>query len=84
MSNSQSMVADELSAVLDKLFQQFGSWKVLSALASAVWRSWRGDHGQWLFNDSADLSDWMRRDIGLDGRSEGRARPGAPEWERWR
>lgn len=84
MSNSQSMVADELSAVLDKLFLQFGSRKMLSALALAVWRNWRGDQERWLFNDTTDLSDWMRRDIGLDGRSEGLGRPGAPEWERWR
>jgi hypothetical protein len=85
MRNSQSLVADDLASALDKLFLQFGSRRMVAALSAAAWRHLRAENSSpWRANDPTDLSDRMRRDIGIDGLPEAHPRPGSPEWERWR
>jgi len=59
MSRIQSLVAESLSATVDELCREHGAWKTAHALLLAVWRRRR------VRNGIADLSNRMRRDIGL-------------------
>ncbi len=59
MRESQSMVVYSLPEVLDDLYRQFGFWKVSRALVAACMRrAWPG-------NRLSDLTNYMRRDIGV-------------------
>jgi hypothetical protein len=59
MRKSQALAVDTLAATVDELCQTFGAWKTTRALMRAVWR-----HRQTV-NQTNDLSNRMRRDIGL-------------------
>lgn len=59
MHKIQFLVADSLSAAVDELYREHGAWKTIGALALAVWRRRR------MKNQISDLSNRMRRDIGV-------------------
>ena len=59
MREAQVIVVDTLSATVDELYQKFGVWRTARALVLAAWR-----HHQTV-NQVSQLSDRMRRDIGL-------------------
>ncbi|KGD94324.1 MULTISPECIES: DUF1127 domain-containing protein [Rhizobium/Agrobacterium group] len=59
MYKSQSLVADALSATVDELYREHGVWKTAHALVMAAWRRRR------MKNHISDLSNRMRRDIGV-------------------
>lgn len=86
MREAQSMVAGDLSLVLEKLHRQFGVWRLARALAVVAWRSRQpaGAEVPMSGNRIEDLSDRMRQDIGLHHQPDGPVRRGAQSWERWR
>lgn len=86
MREPQLIVADDLSSVLDKLYLQFGVWKMARAIAAAGWRHLRfsGSDRPYVANNLDDLPDRMLRDIGIRNRPGLFNRPAAPQWERWR
>ncbi|ASY63724.1 hypothetical protein SJ05684_c22830 [Sinorhizobium sojae CCBAU 05684] len=59
MRDTQSAVANALTATVDELCQQFGVWKTAHALARAAWRR------RQMTNQVSHLSNRMRRDVGL-------------------
>lgn len=86
MRESQSVIADDLSSVFDKLYREFGIRKLAAALIVAIWRDWRVSRGNDEFsaNQIDDLNARMLQDIGLGHRPDLHARSAAPDWERWR
>jgi len=86
MREMQSMIAGDLPSVLDKLYRQFGVWKMARAVAVAGWRHWRsfGFNNPYAANNLNDLPDRVLRDIGLERRRKQPGLPSAPQWERWR
>jgi hypothetical protein len=65
MRNTQSLAVDTPAATLDELCLKFGVWKTARALLFAAWR-----HRQ-MKNQTTELSNRMRRDIGLPEQEEG-------------
>ncbi len=59
MREAQVEVAETLSATIDELYQKFGVWRTARALVLAAWRRHQ------TVNQVSQLSDRMRRDIGL-------------------
>ncbi|GEO83175.1 DUF1127 domain-containing protein [Ciceribacter naphthalenivorans] len=59
MYEEQSIIADNPMAAVDDLCQKFGVWASARALLYVAWRRRRRS------NSVRDLSDRMRRDIGL-------------------
>jgi hypothetical protein len=64
MRNTQSLAVDTPAATLDELCLKFGVWKTARALLFAAWR-----HRQ-MKNQTTELSNRMRRDIGLPEQEE--------------
>ncbi|MFS8046138.1 DUF1127 domain-containing protein [Rhizobium sp. BR 314] len=62
MTSSQLVVAENLTATVDELYQKFGAWRTAGALLFVIWRQ-RQTRMQ-----VADLSDHQLRDIGLSDR----------------
>jgi hypothetical protein len=64
MRNTQSLAVDTPAATLNELCLKFGVWKTARAL---LWAAWR--HRQ-MKNQTTELSNRMRRDIGLPEQEE--------------
>jgi hypothetical protein len=64
MRNTQSLAVDTPAATLNELCLKFGVWKTARALLFAAWR-----HRQ-MKNQTTELSNRMRRDIGLPEQEE--------------
>ncbi|PZM15690.1 DUF1127 domain-containing protein [Rhizobium tubonense] len=64
MRDIQSIAVDTPAATLDELCLKFGVWKTARALLRAAWR-----HRQ-TKNQITELSNRMRRDIGLPERED--------------
>lgn len=64
MSENQPLVAYPLSVVIDDLYARFGPWPICRALLAAAWK------GTGRSNRVADLSNHLRRDVGLVERDE--------------
>jgi hypothetical protein len=75
MHYEHAMVAGELSRSIEDLYEKFGLWKLVRALAHAVWRSRRRR------NHVADLSRRMRLDIGLPDEEDLLHRPKFSIWD---
>jgi uncharacterized protein YjiS (DUF1127 family) len=86
MRELQFMIADDLPSVLDKLYRQFGVWKMARAIAAAGWRHWRSDGANRAYasNKLDELPDRMLHDIGLGRCPKQPGLPSMPQWERWR
>jgi len=86
MRELQFIIADDLPSVLDRLYRQYGLWKMVRAIAAAGWRHWRSYRSSRVFiaNRLEDLPDRMLHDIGLGRRPKRPGLPSAPQWERWR
>lgn len=59
MYKEQSIIADSPMAAVEALCQRFGVWASARALVYVVWKRRRRS------NSVSELSDYMRRDIGL-------------------
>lgn len=81
MREIQLVIADDLPSVLDRLYRQFGVWKMARAIAAASWRHWRSPLAESSFaaNHVGDLSERMLSDIGYHPQRF--VRPAARRWE---
>ncbi|MFJ6321732.1 MULTISPECIES: DUF1127 domain-containing protein [unclassified Rhizobium] len=62
MTSSQLLVAENLTATVDELYQKFGAWRTARALLFVIWRQ------RQTLKQVAELSDYQLRDIGLPER----------------
>ncbi|NKJ35468.1 uncharacterized protein YjiS (DUF1127 family) [Rhizobium sp. SG570] len=69
MTQSQLLVADNLTATVNELYQKFGAWRTARALLLVAWRQ-RQTRMQ-----VAELSNSQLRDIGLPEREDSLGHP---------
>ncbi|MFB9952130.1 DUF1127 domain-containing protein [Rhizobium puerariae] len=75
MRESQSLVAETLSATVDELYRKYGVRKTVHALVLVAWKRCR------MKNHISDLSNRMRRDIGLPEIEDARGEVRPPFWD---
>ncbi|NTF44819.1 hypothetical protein A6U86_12330 [Rhizobium sp. AC27/96] len=69
MTHSQFLVADNLTATIDELCQEFGAWKTARALLLVIWRQHQTR------KCVSELSNYQLRDIGLPEREDTLGQP---------
>lgn len=74
MFNKQSLVEQSLSSKVDDLLSHVGVWRLLGAVVLVVWK--RRER----VNSTRDLSNRMRRDMGLPEERERLPLPRHPLW----
>lgn len=62
MTHSQLLVADNLTASVDELYQKFGAWRTARALLFVVWKQ------RQTRKTVSELTNYQLRDIGLPER----------------
>lgn len=75
MREAQALVVDTLAATVDDLYRQFGARKTARALVLAVWRR------RQMNNHISQLSNRMRRDIGIPERLDAPAEARFSLWD---
>jgi len=69
MTHSQFLVAENLTATVDELYQEFGAWRTARALLLVVWRQ------RQTRKYVSELSNYQLRDIGLPEREDTLGQP---------
>lgn len=64
MTHSQFLVAENLTATVDELYQKFGAWRTARALLFVAWKR------RQTYRQVSGLSNYQLRDIGLPEREE--------------
>ncbi|MFT3998922.1 MAG: DUF1127 domain-containing protein [Rhizobium sp.] len=70
MTYSQLLVAENLTATIDELYQKFGAWRTARALLLVIWRQ------RQTRKLVSELSNHQLRDIGLPERQDFLGYPG--------
>lgn len=69
MTNSQLVVADNLTATVDELYLKFGAWRTARALLLVIWKQ------RQTRKYVSELSNYQLRDIGLPEREDSLGQP---------